>query len=180
MAPQKNRKNGRQCDGDDLHRSGSGGPFAEGYCVANDFEQAATRVFQAVSRIIQSSPLLRSSARATNSYIEFPSTGATIQAISTFDYASAGGANPTCVTFDELWGYVSESAQRLWDELVPVPTRKVSVRLTTTYGGFEGESELLERLYRRGLLGEEIAPSLVPTTGLSDGLAPSAGRPVAK
>ena len=29
-----------------------------------------------------------------------------------------------------------------------------------TYAGFEGESELLERLYKRGLQGEEIAPSL--------------------
>ena len=29
--------------------------------------------------------------------------------------------------------------------MVPVSTRKVSIRLTTTYAGFEGESDLLER-----------------------------------
>src|SRR5437868_6473558 len=36
-----------------------GGRYAEGYCVANDFEQAQGRVFQAVARIIEASPLLR-------------------------------------------------------------------------------------------------------------------------
>src|SRR5262245_33131965 len=46
--------------------------------------------------------------------------------------------------FDELWAYTSEGARRLWDEMVPVPTRKVSGRLTVTYAGFEGESVLLE------------------------------------
>jgi hypothetical protein len=65
-----------------------------------------------------------------------------------------------------LWGYTSERSQRLWDELVPVPTRKVSVRLTVTYAGFEGESELLEGLYKRGLQGEQIAPSLYRQRGL--------------
>ena len=32
-----------------------------------------------------------------------------------------------------------------------------SVRLTVTYGGFEAESDLLEKLYHRGLQGEVIA-----------------------
>ena len=62
--------------------------------------------------------------------------------------------------FDELWGYTSERARRLYDELVPVPTRLISCRLTVTYAGFEGESELRHELYRRGLAQPEIAPSL--------------------
>src|SRR5207237_5335659 len=48
-----------------------GGRYAEGYCVANDFEQAAGRVFQAVARIIEASPLLRESATITGSKISF-------------------------------------------------------------------------------------------------------------
>ena len=142
-----------------------GGPYAEGYAVANDLEQAQGRVFQAACRILAASPLLRDSARITASKIEFPSTGATITAIAS-DYAGAAGANPTFTVFDELWGYTSERSQRLWDEMVPVPTRKVSVRLTVTYAGFEGESELLQQLYNRGLKGEEIAPSLYRQPGL--------------
>jgi phage terminase large subunit-like protein len=142
-----------------------GGPYAEGYCVANDFEQAQGRVFQAIVRIIEVSPLLRSAAKLTANRIEFPSTGATITAIAS-DYAGAAGANPTLTVFDELWGYTSERARRLWDEMVPVPTRKISARLTATYAGFEGESELLESLYKRGVVGEEIAPSLYRSPGL--------------
>jgi hypothetical protein len=142
-----------------------GGPYAEGYCIANDFEQAQGRVFQAATRIIEASPLLRDSAKITANKIEFISTGATITAIAS-DYAGAAGSNPTISVFDELWGVTSESGHRLWDEMVPVPTRKISVRPTVTYAGFEGESELLEGLYKRGLQGEEIAPALYRQPGL--------------
>jgi phage terminase large subunit-like protein len=142
-----------------------GGNFAEGYAVANDREQAETRVFQAATRIIEASPLLRDSAKITTNKIEFLSTGATITAIAS-DYAGAAGSNPTISVFDELWGVTSESGIRLWDEMVPVPTRKISVRLTTTYAGFEGESILLEDLYKRGLKGEEIAPALYRQSGM--------------
>jgi hypothetical protein len=142
-----------------------GGSYAEAYWVANDLEQATSRVFQAVVRIIEQSPLLRGSAKITANKIEFASTGATITALAS-DYAGAAGANPTITVFDELWGYTSERAQRLWDEMVPVPTRKVSVRLTVTYAGFEGESALLESLYKRGLQGEEVEPRLYEQPGL--------------
>ena len=42
-----------------------GGRFAEGYCCANDYEQAQGRVFQAASRIVAASPLLAADARLT-------------------------------------------------------------------------------------------------------------------
>jgi hypothetical protein len=57
-------------------------------------------------------------------------------------------------------------SHRLWDELVPVPTRQTACRLTVTYAGFEGESSLLEGLYKRGLQQPEIAPSLYAGDGL--------------
>lgn len=136
-----------------------GGRFAEGYAIANDFDQAQGRVFQQCVRLIEASPLLRGTAKVTADTIMFPDTGATITALPS-DYAGAAGANPSITVFDELWGYVSESARRLWDEMVPVPTRRVSVRLTVTYAGFEGESTLLEELHARGVAGEEIAPRL--------------------
>ena len=142
-----------------------GGRYAEGYAVANDLEQAQSRVFAAVRRICECSPHLRREAIITQSRIEFPGTGATIQAIAS-DYASAAGANPVCSSFDELWGYTSERSHRLWDEMVPVPTRKISCSLTTTYAGFEGESVLLEQLYRRGLQQPLIAPDLYAGDGL--------------
>ena len=70
-----------------------GGPYAEAYCVANDFEQAQGRVYQAIVRIIEASPLLRDIAKITANRIEFPSTGATISAIAS-DYAGAAAGRP--------------------------------------------------------------------------------------
>lgn len=142
-----------------------GGQFAEGYCCANDMEQSKGRVFQAIARIVEASPLLRNSATITLSKITFTSTGSTITALAS-DAAGAAGSNPTFICFDELWAYTSEASRRLWDEMVPVPTRKVSARLTVTYAGFEGESSLLEDLYARGMKGKEIAPALRKQKGM--------------
>ena len=64
--------------------------------------------------------------------------------------------------FDELWGYSSERARRLYDELVPVPTRRISCRLTVTHAGFEGEGELLQELYKRGMALPVSAPFHCP------------------
>ena len=120
-----------------------GGQFAEGYAIANDLEQARGRVFEALKRIVEKSPLLRREAKIVANRISFPATNAVISAISS-DYAGAAGSNPVISSFDELWGYTLERSNRLWDEMIPPPTRKVACRLTTTYAGFEGESRLLE------------------------------------
>jgi phage terminase large subunit-like protein len=142
-----------------------GGAFAEGYCAANDLEQSTGRVFQALRRIVEISPLLRREAICTSEKITFPAIGAVISAIAS-DYAGAAGGNPTISSFDELWGYTSERSRRLWDEMIPPPTRKIACRLTTTYGGFDGESVLLEELYKRGLALPEVGPDLRAGDGL--------------
>jgi hypothetical protein len=142
-----------------------GGRYAEGYCVANDLEQAQGRVFQAIRRMVETSPYLAREADITQRVITFPQTGATITAIGG-DYASAAGANPTISSFDELWGYTSERSRRLFDELVPPPTRKIACRLTTTYAAFERESVLLEDIYKRGLKQPLIADDLRAGDGL--------------
>ncbi len=142
-----------------------GGRFAEGIVVANDLEQAQGRVFQAARRIVESSPLLAGAAVITASKIEFPDLGATITAIAS-DYAGAAGSNPVISVFDELWAYTSERSRRLWDEMVPPPTRKIACRLTVSYAGFEGESVLLEELYKRGLKQPCVGDSLYAGDGL--------------
>jgi phage terminase large subunit-like protein len=142
-----------------------GGAYAEGACAANDFEQAQARVFQAIKRIVECSPMLRSEARITSDRVVFPASGATIAAIAS-DYAGAAGGNQCISTFDELWGFASEKSRRLFDEMVPPPTKQVSCRLTVTYAGFEGESILLEELYRRGKSLPEVGPSLRAGEGM--------------
>jgi phage terminase large subunit-like protein len=142
-----------------------GGRFSEIYCLSNDYEQSVGRVFEAARRMVEASPLLAGSAKITADRIEFVSTGSFIQACAS-DYSGFAGSNPSLCIFDELWGYVSERAQRLWDEAVPSPTRKVSARLTVSYSGFEHESELLEGLYKRGTQGQSIAPDLYESPGM--------------
>jgi phage terminase large subunit-like protein len=109
--------------------------------------------------------VLRREAVIIQNRITFPAVDATISAIAS-DYAGAAGANPTISCFDELWGYVSERSRRLWDEMIPPPTRKTTCRLTTTYAGFEGESVLLEELYHRGLALPTVGPDLHAGDGL--------------
>ena len=91
-----------------------GGRFAEGICAANDFDQAQGRVFLAIARIVEASPLLADDATVISDKITFGSTGATITAIA-HDYAGAAGGNPTISVFDELWAFMSERSNRLWD-----------------------------------------------------------------
>jgi hypothetical protein len=142
-----------------------GGRFAEGYAIANDLDQAQGRVFLAARRICETSPHLHRECNITQTRIEFPQTGATIQAIGS-DYAGSAGANPVISSFDELWGYTSERSRRLWDEMVPSPVRRISARLVTTYAGFEGESVLLEELHKRGLAQPQVGDALHAGDGL--------------
>jgi phage terminase large subunit-like protein len=142
-----------------------GGCFPEAFALANDQEQAQSRVFEFIKRIILASPLLRNEAQITQYKITFPAFGATIQAIAS-DAGSAAGANPVISCFDELWAYTTERSRRLFDEMVPPPTRKISVRLTVTYAGFSGESVLLEELYRRGKEQPLVGDSLHAGDGL--------------
>jgi terminase large subunit-like protein len=142
-----------------------GGPYAEAYIAANDFEQAQSRAFEMIRRTVETSPLLRGEAKISTDRITFAATGATIRVLAS-DFASAAGGHPTISVFDELWGYSSERARRLYDELVPVPTRRISCRLTVTHAGFEGEGELLQELYKRGMALPEVGPSLHAGDGL--------------
>jgi phage terminase large subunit-like protein len=142
-----------------------GGRYAEAYVVANDLEQAQARVFEAVRRVVEASPLLRREAKITQNKITFPATGATITCL-TGNYASAAGGHPTISVFDEAWAYTSERSRRLYDELVPVPTTQISCRLITTYAGFEGEGQMLHELYLRGMQQPELGPNLRGGDGL--------------
>ena len=83
-----------------------GGRFAEGYCVANDLEQAQSRVFTMIKRICEASPLLCVRGHDHAEQDHFPALGATITALAS-DYAGAAGGNPTITCFDELWAYTS-------------------------------------------------------------------------
>lgn len=132
-------------------------PYNEIFLCANDWEQAKSRVFQAITRAVKLNPHL--GPVVTKSAVEFPETDTKIEAIAS-EYAGAAGANPGLTVWDELWAYTHESSHRLYEELTPSPTRVNSCRLIVTYAGFEGESLLLKDLYNRGMAGERIDDEL--------------------
>jgi len=128
-------------------------PPNEIYVCANDFEQAQARVFAKIAYAVRKNPKLPS-ARVTQKEVVFTTTGTRIIALAS-EYASAAGSNHGLTLWDELWAYSSRNAQRLWDELTPVPTRMNSMRFITTYAGFQGQSDTLWDLYKRGVDSDE-------------------------
>lgn len=139
-----------------------GGRYAEGYVISSDLQQATDRIFTMACRIVECSPLLR--AKVTADKILF-ANGSFIQALAA-DWRGAAGAAPTIVLVDEVWTFTTEGARRLYEEAAPTPTKKPSVRMISTYAGFHGESDLLEKLVERGLKGELIAKDLYAQGGL--------------
>jgi Terminase large subunit, ATPase domain len=123
------------------------------FVLANDMEQAQSRVFAAIAKIIKRNPRLTDAARIETSKIAF-ANDTTIVALSS-DYASAAGSNHGLASFDELWAFVHESSRRLVEEMTSVPTRVNSVRFISTYAGYENESTMLRDLYRAGVGPEE-------------------------
>ncbi len=126
--------------------------------AANDLEQSASRVFQTMADLLAANPALGASATVRAQEITL-SNGTTIRAIAS-EYRGAAGSRHSLVIFDELWGYDSERAQRLYEELTPPPTEPDAWVLVVTYAGFIGESTLLEAMYQRGLAGTRVDDEL--------------------
>jgi phage terminase large subunit-like protein len=123
-------------------------PPDEVIIAANDLDQSISRVFDAAKGFIARNSDLKERTSDTGRLLIRLQNGTTIKAIPS-DFAGESGANQGLVSYDELWGFMSEKSRRLYEELTPVPTRKNSIRLITTYAGWEGESTLLEDLYNR-------------------------------
>src|SRR5258708_7881732 len=79
-----------------------GGRHPEAICAANNLKQSVGRVFEAIRKIVECSPLLKREAKVTAEKIVFPAISATITAIPS-DFAGAAGGNPTINSFDELF-----------------------------------------------------------------------------
>jgi phage terminase large subunit-like protein len=128
-----------------------------GFCIeapneiiiaANDLDQSISRVYEAGKGFILKNPELEERTDFLQRLFIRLKNETIIKAIPS-DYTGEAGANQGLVSFDELWGFMSEKSRRLYEELTPVPTRKNSIRFISTYAGWEGESILLEDLYGR-------------------------------
>lgn len=132
--------------------------YTEVVVAANDLEQSVSRVFATMVALCEHNSELRRSLTIRAAEIII-SNGTAIKAIPS-DYRGEAGARHSLAIFDELWGFDSERAQRLFEELTPPPTEPDAWILVVTTAGFTGESSVLERLYQRGLTGNRLDDEL--------------------
>lgn len=106
----------------------------------NKKDQAAERAlaFMAPS-------LMLDGARLVGDRIELDN-GTVIQALANEASNEAGGTYGMTV-WTELWGFTTARDRKLWAEMMPVNTRKNSIRWVETYAGYEDSSDLLLALF---------------------------------
>lgn len=137
--------------------------------LANDQEQSAGRIFAAMLPTLHSLGSRVPTAASSKPEIRLDN-GTRIQAIAN-NYAGAAGESYGLTLWSELWAYTTERSRRLFDELVPVPTRKNSIRWIETYAGFEDESDLLLSMFLRiftDTTEQELQPKARRVPGLED------------
>lgn len=115
------------------------------YVLANSLEHAEGRVMKDVKFHCEH----LDGVKVTAYRIEFPN-GTFVQALGQA-YKTIAGSRHALTVYDELWGSVTESDQRVWDEMTPIPTIPNSLRVIGTYAGFRNESNLLWDLYINGV-----------------------------
>jgi phage terminase large subunit-like protein len=110
--------------------------------LANDQKQSSGRAFAFML------PTLKAlGARRFETPFKRLLPNGTVISASTSDPESEAGDTYGLTLWDELWGYTSDRSRLLWDELMPILTRNISIRVVTTYAGFENASDLLLEQY---------------------------------
>jgi len=128
------------------------------FVVGNDQDQSAELQINMIAAMVKRHPVLASCCKLNRAEIVFEPTGSRIVSLP-MDAPGAAGANFATASFTELWGFVYEQNERLYDELTPIPgaTPYDCLRIVDSYAGFVDESELLRRVWDRGLAGERIS-----------------------
>jgi len=132
--------------------------FAWSSCkiIANDLKQADSRVSFYLRRAILLNQDYFVKERGfhikESSYtIINTKNHSTIEALPIDPKGEAGG-NDDVIVFSELWGAKGDAAQLMWSEMTLSPMKHGrSFRWVETYAGFEGESILLEPLYKENV-----------------------------
>ena len=121
------------------------------YVIANDAAQAEENIFDLIVAAVREAGLERSGAVIRADRIIFEN-GTRIIALPA-DFAGSAGARFGITSWTELWAFRYENHIRQWEELTPIPNRR-SLRIVDSYGGFTGDSPVLEPLWQRALNGK--------------------------
>lgn len=122
--------------------------------VANDLKQADSRVGMYLReniKIGQKAGRRDLGIRMTPSgYRSVYPNGSIIECVP-IDPSGEAGGNDDLIVYSELHGWKSKAHQKMWSEMTLSPTKfGNSQRWIDTYAGYEGESPILENLYKIG------------------------------
>lgn len=116
------------------------------YLLGNDQDQAAKTSYTPLRKAIEQSKVLYGLVSRCNDSIIELKNGTIIKPLAN-DFAGNAGLNPDASVMDEPAFAISENARRLYDEMVPPPSKPNSIRILTGYAGFMGISVLYEEIY---------------------------------
>ncbi len=130
------------------------------FIVANDLNQAASRVGYYLTRAIELNSELTEKCTTSNYTTKLPNR-TTIQCVP-IDPSGEAGSNADMVVFSELWGAHEGAKERMWTEMTLPPNKfGESFRWVEGYAGYSGESKLLEQIYDTGRnKGRQLWPDL--------------------
>jgi hypothetical protein len=115
--------------------------------VANKKDQAEGRIYRSMKPTVKA--LGGTVKTAVNSPpVMYLANGTQIRALPNSPATEAGDRYIlTCWT--EIWAFKSEDDERLFSELMPVETERISMRWIETYAGYWDESNTLKRIYMK-------------------------------
>lgn len=117
--------------------------------VANDLEQADSRVFGYIKRAVELNPALASQVYTKNYKITCTQNRSVIQAVPV-DPSGESGGNDDMIEYTELHLAQTKKAQSMWTETTLSPTKHgMAQQWIDTYAGHSGESPILEPLYEK-------------------------------
>lgn len=123
-------------------------PWGSFKIVANDLDQANSRVFYYLNRAVTLNPELQTHVNAKQYHLALDNHSQ-IQAVP-IDPSGEAGSNDDFIEFTELHGAKSKAQLQMWAEMTIPPNKHgYAQRWIDTYAGFSGESPVLEALYTR-------------------------------
>lgn len=129
--------------------------------IANDLNQANSRVFFYITRAIELNSRLKVRASIKNYKITLDNH-TIIEAIPV-DPDGEAGAGDDMLEYTELHAFKSKAALKLWTETTLSPLKYgYSQRWADTYAGHEGESPILEPIYQQVVKPENLLDLGIP------------------
>lgn len=130
------------------------GEYLEIYHMGNKLGQAKERAFKILRRSIELSGSDKWDLSNSLDLVHIPTCN-TVKPLP-INAAGEAGGNQSLTVWTEIHGYVHEESLRMWSEMQPVPTQRLSFRFAESYAGYEGESDLLRNLWDLALEGERV------------------------